>query len=48
MNDWIWFAVSIYCWIMGFVTAWALCNQHNPFWRGWVDVYSLRIFWRRK
>jgi hypothetical protein len=47
---WLVFVLCIFCWMQGFLAAWAASHDHDPFWRGWNDVWSGRIFvrkWRR-
>jgi hypothetical protein len=47
MGDWLVTFVMIFMWGHGFITAWAFSHENDPFWRGWLDVTTLRILWRK-
>ncbi len=47
MNDDVLMAgVALFMWVHGFVTAWAISHEDEPFWRGYLDIATLRILWR--
>jgi hypothetical protein len=43
--DWPLVSLLFLAWSHGFLYAWAANNQHQPFWRGFVD-WPLMIFRR--
>lgn len=49
MNDDALCAIACaFMWAHGFLTAWAISHEHQPFWRGYLDVATLRILWRKQ
>jgi hypothetical protein len=49
MSEWYWVVIVGWAWGMGYVTAIAFEREHrDPFWKGFLDVLTLRILWQRK
>jgi len=43
MPEWLIVICLIFMWVHGFLLAWAICNQHDPFWRAFLDGLALRF-----
>lgn len=45
MDDWLVALLMAGMYVLGFTDAWAICNEHRPFWRGYGEVRFLsRLF----
>lgn len=47
MSDWFVALLILWAYGMGYVTAHAINNQCDPFWRGFIDGLTLRRLWQR-